>query len=146
MVANSQSFGHPEAGRDMRRNFTTLSAFEHNGTPLALIPKTMKTLKNLGAAIVIGMAATVGFSGCAGDRYSQSTGEHIDDSATTSRVKSRLGDDGVYKYPDVKVTTFKGTVQLSGFVNQRAQKDRAGELAKNAPGVKDVVNNITVKE
>ena len=106
----------------------------------------MKTIKSLGVALALGTAAMVGFSGCAGDRYNQSTGEHIDDSATNSRVKSRLGDDTVYKYPDVKVTTFKGTVQLSGFVNNRAQKDRASDLAKNVAGVKEVVNNITVKE
>ncbi len=106
----------------------------------------MNTIQSLGAALVLGTVAVLGFSGCAGDRYSQSTGEHIDDTATTSRVKSRLGDDTVFKYPDVKVTTFKGTVQLSGFVNQRAQKDRADELAKSVAGVKDVVNSITVKE
>ena|SRR4026209_1091744 len=105
----------------------------------------MKTIKSLSMAIVLA-SAVAGLTGCAGDRYEQSTGEHIDDSATTSRVKGVLGKDTVYKYPDVKVTTFKGTVQLSGFVNQRAQKDRAGDLAKSAPGVKDVVNNITVKE
>ena len=85
-------------------------------------------------------------SGCAGDRYKQSTGEFIDDKATASRVRDRLSDDTVYKYPDVKVTVFKGTAQLSGFVNQKAQKDRATDLAKNASGVKEVVNNITVKE
>lgn len=106
----------------------------------------MKSFKSLAVAFALGMAAVAGFSGCAGDRYNQSTGEHIDDSATTSRVKSRLGDDTLYKYPDVKVTTFKGTVQLSGFVTQRAQKDRATELVKNVPGVKEVVNNITIKE
>ena len=107
--------------------------------------QNMKMIKSLGMAIVLTSAAA-GLTGCAGDRYQQSTGEHIDDSATTSRVKSALGKDTVYKYPDVKVSTFKGTVQLSGFVNQRAQKDRAGDLAKNVPGAKDVVNNITVKE
>ena len=52
----------------------------------------------------------------------------------------------MYKYPDVKVTTFKGTVQLSGFVDTHAQKSQAGTLAKNAAGVKSVVNNISVKE
>jgi hyperosmotically inducible periplasmic protein len=46
----------------------------------------------------------------------------------------------------VSVETFKGTVQLSGFVNSRDQKNRAGDLAKNVVAVKDVVNNITVKE
>ena len=105
----------------------------------------MKNIKSLGMAIVLA-TATVGISGCAGNRYQESTGEHIDDAATTGRVKSALGKDSVYKYPDVKVTTFKGTVQMSGFVNTRAQKERASDLAKNTTGVKEVVNNITVKE
>ena len=99
----------------------------------------------MGLAIVFATAVG-GLSGCAGDRYKQSTGEYIDDKATASRVRDRLSDDTVYKYPDVKVTVFKGTAQLSGFVTKGAQKDRATELAKNAAGVKEVVNNITVKE
>ncbi len=57
-----------------------------------------------------------------------------------------LHHDNVYKFPEVKVSTFKGTVQLSGFVNQTEQKDRAENLAKGTPGVREVVNNITVKE
>ena len=105
----------------------------------------MKKIKSLGMAVVLATAAA-GFTGCAGNRYQESTGEHIDDSATTARVKSALGKDTLYKYPDVKVSTFKGTVQLSGFVNQGAQKDRAADLAKNTAGVKEVVNNITVKQ
>ncbi len=105
----------------------------------------MKNIKSLGMAIVLATAAA-GFAGCAGNRYEQSTGEHIDDTVTTGRVKSALSKDSLYKYPDVKVSTFKGTVQLSGFVNQKAQKDRAGDLAKNTEGVREVVNNISVKE
>jgi hyperosmotically inducible periplasmic protein len=107
----------------------------------------MKKLNSLGAAAWLAVAGMVGLVGCtAGDRYNQSTGEHIDDAATTGRVKSALGNDSMFKYPDVSVTTFKGTVQLSGFVDKREQKSRAETLAKNEPGVKDVVNNISVKE
>jgi osmotically-inducible protein OsmY len=84
-------------------------------------------------------------AGCAGDRYQRSTGESIDDTATTSRVKSALGSDSGYHYPDVKVTTFKGRVQLSGFVDSKEQKSQAATLAKNAAGVKEVENKITVK-
>ena len=84
-------------------------------------------------------------SGCAGDRYHQSTGEAIDDTGITTRVKSALSNDGAYKYDDVQVQTFKGTVQLSGFVDTSAQKSRAGQLAKSVEGVKDLENNISVK-
>ena len=62
------------------------------------------------------------------------------------RVKKVLGEDSKYKYPGVEVTTFKGTTQLSGFVNTSAQKARAGDLAKNVEGVKNLQNNISVKE
>jgi osmotically-inducible protein OsmY len=106
----------------------------------------MKTIRNLAGAMVLGTAAILGFSGCTGDRYNQSTGQAIDDSSTTSHVKSRLSEDAVYKYSGVNVTTYKGTVQLSGFVNDAGQKARATELAKGVTGVKEVVNNITVKE
>src|SRR5580698_7670596 len=106
----------------------------------------MKNIKCLGAALMLAMAGLIGVTGCAGDRYHESTGEDIDDSATTTRVKSALDSDNQYKYPDVKVTTFKGTVQLSGFVDNRDQKSQAATLAKNVDGVKDVENNITVKD
>jgi hypothetical protein len=85
-------------------------------------------------------------SGCAGDSYHESTGESIDDTATTARVKSALGKDSQYKYEDVHVTTFKGTVQLSGFVNSTDAKSHALVLAKNTEGVKNVNNRIDVKE
>lgn len=106
----------------------------------------MNTIKSLGVAIALSAVAVVGLSGCAGTRYEQSTGEHIDDAAISHRVKGVLDDDSVYKYPDVKVATFKGTVQLSGFVNQRVQKERAGDLAKKVTGAKEVMNNIAIKE
>lgn len=109
--------------------------------------KTGRPLKVLALIIGIGSLALVcGVTGCAGNRYQQSTGEHIDDRATSSRVKHSLGDDTQYKYEGVNVETFKGTCQLSGFVNSRDQKNRAGDLAKKTEGVREVVNNITVKE
>ena len=98
------------------------------------------------AAAMLGAALIVFTGGCAGDQYTQSTGEHIDDTATSMRVKSALGDDTQYKYPMIDVKTFKGTTQLSGFVNTRDQKARAGDIAKGVEGVRNVENNITVKE
>lgn len=101
------------------------------------------------SALIIGLVALTmagGMFGCAGNRYTQSTGERIDDQGDSSRVRSALGEDTQYKYEDVKVQTFKGVVQLSGFVNSRDQKNRAGDLARKVEGVKEVENNITVKE
>ncbi len=101
----------------------------------------------LGLILSLGAAPlAVLVTGCAGDRYHQSPGEAIDDTGINMRVKNTLSNDPEYKYAGVDVKTFKGTVQLSGFVDTRAQKSRAADLAKGVEGVKDVENNITVKE
>jgi osmotically-inducible protein OsmY len=97
-------------------------------------------------ACLVALALVGGLAGCAGDHYTQSTGERIDDRADSSRVKKALSEDTQYKYGDVNVQTFKGVVQLSGFVNSRDQKNRAGDLAKKVEGVREIQNNITVKE
>jgi hypothetical protein len=108
---------------------------------------TGRVLKFSALVLSIGaLAMAPGLTGCAGDRYTQSTGERIDDKADSTRVRGALSEDTQYKYEDVKVQTFKGVVQLSGFVNSRDQKNRAGDLAKKVEGVKEVENNITVKE
>ena len=108
---------------------------------------TGRVLKLSALIVCVGTLALVsGITGCAGNRYTQSTGERIDDTADSSRVRKALGADTQYKYADVSVQTFKGVVQLSGFVNSRDQKNRAGDLAKRVEGIKEVQNNITVKE
>lgn len=106
-----------------------------------------RVLKLSALIVCLAVAAMAGgLTGCAGDRYTQSTGERIDDKTDSSRVRKALGADTQYKYDDVTVQTFKGVVQLSGFVNSRDQKSRAGDLAKRVEGIKEVENNITVKE
>jgi osmotically-inducible protein OsmY len=109
---------------------------------------TGKALRTFGLVLALGaMPWLVSVTGCAtGNRYEQSTGERIDDHGTSSRVKAALAEDREYKYDAVNVDTFKGTVQLSGFVNSQAQKNRAADVAKKVPAVREVINNITVKE
>jgi osmotically-inducible protein OsmY len=85
-------------------------------------------------------------TGCAGNKYDRSTGQYVDDKSLTMRVHSALGDSPDYKFPDVNVDVFRGVVQLSGFVNSSAQKSQAADIAKGVEGVKDVQNNISVKE
>ena len=91
-------------------------------------------------------AAITVLTGCAGNKYDRSTGQYVDDKSLTMRVHSALGDSPDYKFSDVNVDVFRGTVQLSGFVNTSAQKAKAADIAKGVEGVKDVANNISIKE
>ena len=85
------------------------------------------------------------FAGCAATRTRESTGGYVDDSVITSKVKAELVGDPVTKARAISVETFKGVVQLSGFVNTAQEKEKAGEIARNVKGVVDVKNNINVK-
>lgn len=105
--------------------------------------KLMKQFSRAFTGAILGIALVS--LGCAGSRYERSTGESIDDRATVSRVKSALSNDAIYKYPDVEVSCFKGSVQLSGFVDNQEQKSRAGDIAKDVEGVKELKNSIAVK-
>ena len=117
--------------------------------------KSTKQLNTIGAALSCALAiattatmtaSLLSSTGCAGDRYNRSTGEFIDDHSVKSRVETALGDSPDYKFGDVQVTVFKGTVQLSGFVDMASQKSRAGDIAKSVQGVRSVSNDITVKD
>jgi osmotically-inducible protein OsmY len=82
---------------------------------------------------------------CAGSEKSESTGEMIDDAAITARIKADMIADKDVKARQINVEVFKGVVQLSGFVNSRAESDKAGAIARSVKGVKTVKNDIIVK-
>ena len=84
-------------------------------------------------------------TGCAGGRTYESTGEYFDDSVLTTKVKSAIVADPKLKSLQISVETFKGVVQLSGFVNSSAAANRAVELARRVRGVKQVNNSLIVK-
>jgi len=107
--------------------------------------KLTATTLNLALCLGLLTAATTTNTACAGDKYNRSTGQYIDDKSLTVRVKSALHDNAEYKFSDVNVDVFRGTVQLSGFVNSSEQKSRAEDIAKQVQGVDKVVNNVTVK-
>ena len=89
---------------------------------------------------------TVVLLSCAGSRTRESTGEYIDDSAITTKVKAALlAEPGIRSY-QISVETFKGVVQLSGFVDTQQQKSKAGEIVWSVDGVRSVKNNILVKQ
>jgi osmotically-inducible protein OsmY len=106
----------------------------------------MKNRIPLFVASLLLSVGTIGFTaGCAGTSTRESTGEYIDSAALTARVKAALAEDEFVRARDVNVETFRDTVQLSGFVDSEAQKDRAAEIARSVQGVQAVKNNITVK-
>ncbi len=84
-------------------------------------------------------------TGCAGTTYHRSTGAYLDDKGITTRVKTALFRDPLVSGFDVHVNTFRGDVQLSGFVNSPEQKERAAEVAQHVAGVHQVTNNLEVK-
>jgi osmotically-inducible protein OsmY len=99
------------------------------------------SLAVLAAALAIGGLA----GGCAATPTKDSTGQYVDDTAITTKVKSALlGDDAVKSF-EIKVETFKAVVQLSGFVDTADQKAAAVRDAMAVSGVADVKDNITVK-
>jgi osmotically-inducible protein OsmY len=105
----------------------------------------INVLKIAGIVTWLGTLSIVGLTGCAGDRYHQSTGEYIDDKADSARVRKALAADTQYKYDGVNVEMFKGVAQLSGFVNSKDERNRAGDITKTVDGVKEVKNNLIVK-
>ncbi len=84
-------------------------------------------------------------TGCAGNRTQPSTGQLFDDSTITTKIKTQLLREKSIRSSDISVETFKGVVQLSGFVNDWKQAKRAGVIASRVPGVKRLENNLIVK-
>lgn len=92
--------------------------------------------------LVMFIAAVVA---CASTQKQSSTGEFVDDSVITTKVKSLLANDDFLKSFEISVETFKGTVQLSGFVDSRQTANRATQIAKSVQGVQSVKNDLIVK-
>tara|TARA_R110002049_G_scaffold78774_15_gene200569 strand:- start:4906 stop:5208 length:303 start_codon:yes stop_codon:yes gene_type:complete len=96
-------------------------------------------------AILVTIVSAFLFAGCAGNAKQESTGEYIDDAALTANVKTRLLASKETSGLAIKVETFKGTVQLSGFVDSAEERQRAGEIASAVKGVVRVENKLSVK-
>jgi len=75
----------------------------------------------------------------------ESTGEYVDDSVITTKVKALLAEDDFFKSFKISVETTKGIVQLSGSVDSQKAVDKAGEITRSVKGVKSVKNNLIVK-
>ncbi len=109
--------------------------------------KTSLTITRLLTVCALFGAVSVGFlaSGCAGTPTKSSTGEYVDDSIITAKIKTALLEDDTVKSYAISVTTFKNVVQLSGFVNNELQRETAGRIAAGVSGVQQVHNNLIIK-
>ena len=85
------------------------------------------------------------FLGCAATQKHESTGQYIDDSVITTKVKAAIFDEATLKTLQINVKTFKGVVQLSGFVDSPQSVTKAGAVAGRVEGVKEVKNDLIVK-
>ncbi|MEE4607687.1 MAG: BON domain-containing protein [Desulfobacteraceae bacterium] len=86
-----------------------------------------------------------GLAACASSPKKSSTGEFVDDSVITTKVKAKLAAEDWTSPLKISVETFKGIVQLSGFVNSKEQVEWAGNLARSVQGVRAVKNDLIVK-
>ena len=103
----------------------------------------MKTFKQ--ATALLAIAAAVAISGCAATTKSESTGQYVDDTVLTAKVKKEIFDQPGLKSAEINVETFKGVVQLSGFVSSQENVNTAVRVARNVEGVTSVKNDMRVK-
>ena len=102
--------------------------------------KQLKYFFTIFAAIVF-----MSILGCASTTKSEGTGEYVDDSVITTKVKAAIFNEPTLKVTEINVETYKGVVQLSGFVRSQFDVNRAEEVARGVKGVKSVKNDMRVK-
>ena len=104
-------------------------------------------MKQLGKFLsVLFLAITmVSFVGCASTSKQESTGQYMDDSLITTKVKAAIFNEPDLKSAEINVETFKGVVQLSGFVSSQTAVNKAIQVTRTVAGVKSVKNDMRVK-
>jgi hypothetical protein len=103
----------------------------------------MKQLKMFSAFFLT--VLLISFLGCASTPKQEGTGEYLDDTVITTKVKTAIFQESLLKSAEINVETFQGVVQLSGFVSSRADINKAVEVAREVAGVKSVRNDMRVK-
>lgn len=106
----------------------------------------MKYLKNINAlALAAALGLTLTVTGCSVIRGQQSAGEYVDDATITANIKARMIESDTVNAGAVNVETLNGEVSLSGFAKSDAEKARAGQIASNERGVKNVHNDLVIR-
>jgi len=104
---------------------------------------TMKPLKSISTFLLAGMLAVM--LGCAGTATTEGTGEYVDDTVITTKVKAAIFNEPTLKSAEINVETFKGVVQLSGFVRSQANISKAIEVTRGVRGVTSVRDSMRLK-
>ena len=105
----------------------------------------MKTINTLVRSLLL-LVLVVGVAACGSTSKQSGPGEYVDDSVIMTKVKSQLAGEDFLKSFEISVETYKGVVQLSGFVDSQTAVNRAGEIARGVQGVSSVKNNLNVKK
>jgi osmotically-inducible protein OsmY len=105
---------------------------------------TMKTNARRFAYFIGAMALAITL-GCASTAKQEGTGEYVDDTVITTKVKAAILNEPMLKSAEVNVETFKGVVQLSGFVSSKADINQAAAVARGVSGVKSVKNDMRLR-
>ena len=103
----------------------------------------MKLNKSISAMFLAVALATI--LGCASTSTKEGTGEYVDDTVITTKVKAAIFNEPSLKSSEINVQTFKGEVQLSGFVKYQADINKAVDVTRSVKGVKSVKNDMRLK-
>lgn len=104
------------------------------------------TALNLLKRWLLPLTLLVVLGACAGNATQRSTGAYIDDASITAAVKTKLIDDEMVKARNINVETYKGVVQLTGFVDSRAEANQAVTLAQQVEGVASVKDDLRLRQ
>jgi osmotically-inducible protein OsmY len=96
-------------------------------------------------SVLVAAVALTALAGCASTQKHESAGQYIDDTAITTGVKAAIFNEPTLKSAEINVETFKGRVQLSGFVRSKENIDRAVVVARGVNGVTSVANDMKLK-
>ncbi|MDR7148543.1 osmotically-inducible protein OsmY [Hydrogenophaga palleronii] len=105
----------------------------------------MKTIQRI-SVLVLAAAAFTTMVGCASTATKESTGQYVDDTAITAKVKAAIFNEPTLKSAEVNVETYKRVVQLSGFVSSQADIQKATTVARGVEGVASVKNDMRMKQ
>ncbi len=104
------------------------------------------TLRTVALAALLGLGSATVLSACSSSPTKESGGQYFDDTTITAKVKSDFVLDKTVDATNIKVETYKGTVQLSGFAKSQAEINKAVQIARNVAGVQTVKNDILLKK